>query len=237
MSEEQTSCSLRLVAAVLNLIHNLRFFFCHCGRMEDRQGAILLIGRRRCRCFPWRCPHGRKSAGQSAGRVWKRRGKRRWETRRKTEWGHKQQTINRSPWMAWRWYVCALADTSANAVWCTSITRCELHEKNDVRGVSASCVAGICTELPCSSPRSFTSTSTCQESCWYLSAPPVGYNGSLSTVNETNCNKKEIPTIFFLSSLPIPFRLVPPRRAWRWMPSSLLAWMETLFSLFSWSVV
>ena len=24
----------------------------------------------------------------------------------------------------------------------------------------------------------------------YLSTPPVGYNGSLSTVNETNCNKK-----------------------------------------------
>ena len=24
----------------------------------------------------------------------------------------------------------------------------------------------------------------------YLSTPPVGYSGSLSTVNETNCNKK-----------------------------------------------
>ena len=27
----------------------------------------FLVGRRRSRCFPWRCPHGR-SAGPSAGR-------------------------------------------------------------------------------------------------------------------------------------------------------------------------
>ena len=26
----------------------------------------------------------------------------------------------------------------------------------------------------------------------YLSTPPVGYSGSPSTVNETNCNKKEV---------------------------------------------
>ena len=26
----------------------------------------------------------------------------------------------------------------------------------------------------------------------YLSTPPVGYSGSLSTVNETNCNKKDL---------------------------------------------
>ena len=69
-----------------------------------RVGAILLVRRRRRKCFPWRCPHGRRSPGQSAGRVWKRRGKRRRETRRKTERGsNKEQTINRSPWMTRRW--------------------------------------------------------------------------------------------------------------------------------------
>ena len=69
----------------------------------------------------------------------------------------------------------------------------------------------------------------------YLSTLPVGHNGSLSTVNETNCNKNQ----FFqkMSSLPIPSRLVAPRCAWRWMPSSLLIWMDTLFNLFSWFVV
>ena len=46
----------------------------------------------------------------------------------------------------------------------------------------------------------------------YLSTLPVGRSGSLSTVNETNCNKKE--NRFkknLMSSFPIPFRLVPPR--------------------------
>ena len=72
--------------------------------MVYRQGAILLIGRRRSGCFPWRCPHGRRSAGQSAGRVWKKRGKRRRETRRKTGRGsNKERTIKRSSWMTWRW--------------------------------------------------------------------------------------------------------------------------------------
>ena len=33
----------------------------------------------------------------------RRRGRRQRETRRKTERRHKQQTINRSPWMAWIW--------------------------------------------------------------------------------------------------------------------------------------
>ena len=50
-----------------------------CGRMENRQGAILLIGRRRSGCFPWRCCHGR-SAGQGTGGIGKRRGKQRRET-------------------------------------------------------------------------------------------------------------------------------------------------------------
>ena len=79
---------------------------------------------------------------------------------------------------------------------------------------------------------------TCREevSCEvYLSTPSVGYSGSLSTVNETNCNKKKIKKN--MNSLPIPFRLVPPRCAWRVMPSTILTWMDRLFNLFSWFVV
>ena len=44
----------------------------------------------------------------------------------------------------------------------------------------------------------------------YLSTLPVGYSGSLSTVNETNCNKKKINLKILVSSFPI---LVPPRCA------------------------
>ena len=40
-----------------------------------------------------------------------------------------------------------------------------------------------------------------------LFTPPVGYSGSLSTVNETNCNKK-IEQNIFVSSLPTPFGCV-----------------------------
>ena len=47
-----------------------------CGRVVYHQEAILFIRRRRSRCFPWRCPHGR-SAGHSASGVEKGRGKRR----------------------------------------------------------------------------------------------------------------------------------------------------------------
>ena len=32
----------------------------------------------------------------------------------------------------------------------------------------------------------------------FLSAPPVGYNGSPSAVNETNCNKKEAKSLYLL---------------------------------------
>ena len=48
----------------------------------------------------------------------------------------------------------------------------------------------------------------------YLSTPFVGYSGSLSTVNETSCDKKRFEQLKkFVSSLPIPFRLVQPRCA------------------------
>ena len=90
--------------------------------------------RRRSRCFPWRCPHGRRSAGQSAGRVWNRKGRRQKGTRRKTERGHKQQTINRSPWMALRWYECALADTCALA----RLEPCSEYAHNQTRAMRMS---------------------------------------------------------------------------------------------------
>ena len=44
----------------------------------------------------------------------------------------------------------------------------------------------------------------------YLSTPPVGYSGSVSTINETNCNKNKINLKILMSSFPIP---VPPRCA------------------------
>ena len=45
-----------------------------------------------------------------------------------------------------------------------------------------------------------------------LSTHPVGYSGSLSTVNETNCNKKERPEQNKKSELTSnSFRCVPPR--------------------------
>ena len=47
---------------------------------------------------------------------------------------------------------------------------------------------------------------------------PVGYSGSLSTVNETNCDKKVIRAKKNVSSLPNPFGCVPPRWTWSWRP-------------------
>ena len=48
----------------------------------------------------------------------------------------------------------------------------------------------------------------------FLFTHPVGYSGSLSTVNETNCNKKNSDqSKILMSSFPIPSRLVPPRCA------------------------
>ena len=40
-----------------------------------------------------------------------------------------------------------------------------------------------------------------------------------------------------MSSCPIPFRLVPPRCAWRGMPSPVLFWRNGLFNFFAWLAV
>ena len=61
-------------------------------------------------------------------------------------------------------------------------------------------------KVVCAQSESVREKLSCEEN---LSTPPVGYSGSLSTVNETNCNKKQ----FFkkiMSSLLVPSRLVPP---------------------------
>ena len=54
-----------------------------CERMVYRHGAILLVVRKQSGYFPRRYRHWRWSAGQSASRVWKRRGKRRRKTNTK----------------------------------------------------------------------------------------------------------------------------------------------------------
>ena len=65
-----------------------------CDKMVYRHRAVLLIMRRRSGFFPRRYRHRRWSAGQSAGRVWKRRSKQRRETRR-----DKQRTLKHTSWM------------------------------------------------------------------------------------------------------------------------------------------
>ena len=66
----------------------------------------------------------------------------------------------------------------------------------------------------------------------------VGHSGSPSTANETNCiqKKKNSFKTNLMSSIPIPFRLVPPRCVSRGMPSLVLFWRSGLFnfSLDSW---
>ena len=65
------------------------------------------------------------------------------------------------------------------------------------------------------------------------STHPVGNNGSLSTVNKKNADQSKI----FMGSFPIPSRLVPPRCAWRGMPSTVLFWRNKLFNFFARIVV
>ena len=80
-----------------------------CGRSVLCQRARLLNWRRRRVCLPGRCPHGRWGSGQSTGTSEKRRARFRRDTRKRTKRGtEKQQTVNRSPWMVWGWYECAL---------------------------------------------------------------------------------------------------------------------------------
>ena len=74
-----------------------------CERVVYRHGTILLIVRRRSGYFPRRCWHWRWSTGQSTGRVRKRRGKRRRETREGHTRRRNQQTIKHTSWMTWRW--------------------------------------------------------------------------------------------------------------------------------------
>ena len=71
----------------------------NCERMVNRHGAILLVVRRRSGYFPRRCRHLRRNAVQSAGRVWKRRGKRRRETGEGQTRKDRQRTIKHTSWM------------------------------------------------------------------------------------------------------------------------------------------
>ena len=68
----QLARRLELGAELVQEVHPHKLSTPTCGRSLHRHGAILLIGRRRRRCFPWRCPQWR-SAGQSAGRSGKRK--------------------------------------------------------------------------------------------------------------------------------------------------------------------
>ena len=74
-----------------------------CGRSAFCQGARLLGWRRRRGYLPWRCWHWRWNAGQSTGRVWKGRGKRRRETGEGKTRRERQRTLKHTSWMTWRW--------------------------------------------------------------------------------------------------------------------------------------
>ena len=111
-----------------------------CEKMVYRHGARLLVVRRRSGYFPRRCWHLRWSAGQSASRVWKRRGKRRRETRE----GQNENATNRQPNTHRGWHEDGMNASFrhigwlvlSHAVWCACNELCKLHEKNDVWNVS-----------------------------------------------------------------------------------------------------
>ena len=66
----------------------------------------------------------------------------------------------------------------------------------------------------------------CEDVLFTLS---VCCSGSLSTVNETNCYKKEIRAKKkIVSSLPTPFGCVPPRRTWRWKTNIVILYVGQL---------
>ena len=112
---QHLSCHLNNIAALkqwLASFQHLRailFFldtevFVLCGRSVFCQGARFLSWRRRRGYFPWRCPHGRRSPGQSLGRRGRRKGRWRRDTRRESERrSNEEQTLNRSSWMSWIW--------------------------------------------------------------------------------------------------------------------------------------
>ena len=75
-----------------------------CGRSVFHQRARLLSWRRHKDKLHWRCPHGRRSSGQSTGRSGKRRTRWKRDTRRESERSNnEEQALNRSSWMAWMW--------------------------------------------------------------------------------------------------------------------------------------
>ena len=134
-----------------------------CERMVYRHGAILLIVRRHSGFIPQRYRHWRWSAGQSASRVWKRRGKRRRETREGQTRRDRQRTLKAHIMDGMKMERSAHTDTLGGSSWA---------------------MQWVCTVWLCAN---CTRKTTCEVS---LSTPPVGYNGSPSTVNKTVTKKK-----------------------------------------------
>ena len=179
------------------LWHNTFF----CGRSVFCQGARLLGWRRRKGYLPWRCPHGRRSSGQSTGWSVKRRSKWRRDTRRKTKRGsNEEQTLNRSSRMAWTWGDARMQ----------TLEPCSEYAHHQTR---AMCMRKMTREV-------------------YLSALSVGYSGSPSTANETNCDKKG-HFKKLLWAPPTPVRRVPPWIAWGRVPSPILLWRIWFCKLFA----
>ena len=83
------------------------FFSCFALRPMWEIGISPWSNSPYCAKAKWLFPSWRWSAGQSTGRIRKRRGKRRRENRR-LERGRNQQTIKHTSWMTWRWNECAL---------------------------------------------------------------------------------------------------------------------------------
>ena len=110
LSPSQRTPNSTLCAERRNISYSTEIHWCDqnyaswfCERVVYHHGAILLIVRRRSGYFPRRCWHWRWSTGQSTGRVRKRRGKRRRETREGHTRRRNQQTIKHTSWMTWRW--------------------------------------------------------------------------------------------------------------------------------------
>ena len=161
LSNKQSRATLRVLETclIVGLLPFMIILIC-----ERR--AILLIVRRSSGSFPRRCWHWKRSAGQSASKVWKRWSKRRRETREGQTRRDRQRTDDQTHIvdgmrMEWR----AHTDTLGASSWAT---QCDMHVIK-----CANCMRKMTCEV-------------------YLSTPPVGYSGSPSTVNETNCNKNKI---------------------------------------------
>ena len=68
----------------------------------------------------------------------------------------------------------------------------------------------------------------------YLSTPPVGYSGSPSTVNETNCIKKDHFKKQLVWAPPTPVGRVPPRVAGGRVPYPVLCWRNWFCNVLTW---